>query len=131
MRTRDIAAINALANQPGVPELFGVEAFDFTDAVNDERNVFLAHRGCLLLCEWSGPRIYQLHLASPKGYSAVKATAEMVEHARGFSDVLWAQIPLDNVGTRKLAGFLGFDRLGFGHNPFLGQEVEYFRCPSL
>ncbi len=49
--------VNSLANLPGVPELFGVEAFDFTQAVQNDKNVFLINDGAMAICEWSAPFI--------------------------------------------------------------------------
>lgn len=134
MRTRDIAAINALANQPGVPELFGVEAFDFTDVVANESTIFLLHDGGLAICEWSAPRVYQCHLifsADCRRRRAVNAAIAMRDHMFDHhADMLWGQPPLSNVTGRKLIALAGFWHAGYGYNPLVGHTEHVVCRPS-
>jgi hypothetical protein len=129
--TRDVEAVNAIANLPGVPELFGAEAFDFSAAVADERNVFLLHDGALAICEWSAPRVYQCHLIfSPecRRRKAVRAAIAMRDHMFAHhADMLWGQPPLGNIEGRKLIALAGFKHAGFGHHPLVG-DTELVTC---
>ena len=135
METRDVEAINAIANLPGVPELFGAEAFDFTEAVANPLNIFLLHDGALAICEWSAPRVYQCHLIfAPecRRRRAVNAAIAMRDHMlREHADMLWGQPPLDNIPGRKLIALAGFKSVGEGFNTLLGKPVEYVTCGSV
>lgn len=130
MRTFDVEYVNAIANAPGVPELLGAESFDFTAAIKDRSNIFLAHGGAVGLFEWSAPRTYQGHLMfgpECRGRKAVRAAAAMRDHMfANHASMLWGQPPVGNC-IAKLLRMIGFKPAGEGHNPLVG-KVEYFTC---
>ena len=131
MRTYDADLVNRIANSPGVPELLGAEAFDFTAAIGVPTNIFLHHRGAIAICEFSAPRVYQCHLIfAPecRGRKAVRAAIEMRDYMFAHhADMLWGQPAIDNEAGRKLIRMAGFQPAGFGENPLVG-KVEYLTC---
>lgn len=131
MRTFDAELINGIANSPGVPELLGAEAFDFTVALRDEATIFLHNQGAVAICEWSAPRVYQCHLLfAPqcRGRRALKAAGEMRDFMfANPADMLWGQPPVSNKAGRKLIRALGFTHAGFGEHPLVG-AVEFLTC---
>lgn len=131
MRTRDADLVNSIANAPGVPEMLGVEAFDFTEALKLDSNIFLTAPGAVGIFEWSAPRIYQGHLIfspSCKGRRAVRAAEQMRDFMfTNHADMLWGQPPVHLEGARKLLRMIGFAPEGFGSHPLVG-DVEYLSC---
>ena len=131
MRTFDAELVNRIANSPGVPELLGAEAFDFTAALQDRSNIFLHHEGAVAICEWSAPRVYQCHLIfAPecRRRRAVNAAIAMRDFMlANHADLLWGQPAMSNVAARKLIRLAGFAHAGFGTNPLVG-ETEHFVC---
>lgn len=131
MRTYDADLVNRIANAPGVPELLGAEAFDFTVAIAVSTNIFLHCRGAIAICEFSAPRVYQCHLIfspSCRGIKALRAAAEMRDFMfANHADMLWGQPAVSNRAGRKLIRMLGFEPAGFGENPLVG-PVEYLTC---
>lgn len=131
MRTFDAALVNRIANSPGVPELLGAAAFDFTVALDLKTNIFLHYGGAVAICEWSAPRVYQCHLIfgpECRGRRAVRAALVMrdfmLEH---HADMLWGQPAIGNRAGRKLIRMAGFGPAGFGENALVG-AVEYLTC---
>lgn len=131
MRTFDAGVVNDIANAPGVPELFGVEGFDFTAAIQNLSNIFLVEEGGLAICEWSAPRVYQCHLIfapSCRRRKAVRSAERMRDHMfSNHADMLWGQPPIANEAARKLIRMVGFEPAGTGHNDLVG-DVEYLVC---
>lgn len=131
MRTFDAELVNRIANSPGVPELLGAEAFDFTVAIGVRTNIFLHHRGAIAICEFSAPRVYQCHLIfAPecRGRQAVNAALAMRDFMfANHADMLWGQPALGNRAGRKLIRMVGFEPAGFGENALVG-PVEYLTC---
>lgn len=131
MRTFDAGVVNAIANAPGVPELFGVDAFDFTSAIQKRSNIFLESNGAVGIFDWSAPGVFEGHLLfSPqcRGLRAFREASRMRDYMFAHhAGMLWAQPPVANEAGRRLVQMLGFDHAGFGENDLLG-PVEYFQC---
>lgn len=129
MRTFDAELVNRIANSPGVPELLGAEAFEFSASIRD--HIFLHHEGAIAICEWSAPRVYQCHLLfSPecRGRRAVRAAIAMRDFMfANHADMLWGQPALANAPARKLIRMVGFEPAGEGDHPMVG-PVEYLTC---
>ena len=131
MRTFDAEMVNRIANAPGVPELLGAEAFDFSAAIKVPTNIFLHYQGGIAICEFSAPRVYQCHLIfAPdcRGRKALRSAIAMRDFMfANHADMLWGQPPIGNAAARKLIRMAGFEPAGFGENPLVG-EVEYLIC---
>lgn len=115
-RTRDAAAVNALANDPLMRPCLGgnpADPLDLANAVADEANLFLAGTHGVLIYAWSAPRTYELHaMIRPAGRGgwARRFIAETLEHVALYcaASLIWCRAAPDRRDVRWLACSLGF-----------------------
>lgn len=135
MRTFDPAVPNRVANIPEVARalcLGGEEmSFDFSQAIADPQNVFLADGGGVSMFIWSAPRVFEWHLVFAPGFRgrvAIDATERMRDAMLSdYADMLWARPPVSNRAVRWLARHIGMKSEGFAVHPLIG-DVEYLTC---
>ena len=128
-RLHDAALANEIANLPGVGEyLMADHAFDFSEAIESERVIFLHDDGGIAIFSWSAPRVYECHLffrPECRGKRAIEASFRMIdwmvpEHA----DALWAQPPAGQKAAIWIGLRVGFHLAGTSTHPTLG-PVQY------
>lgn len=128
-RLWDAELANTIANLPEVgPYLMADCDFDFSDAIANDRNIFLHDDGGIAVFSWSAPRVYECHLffrPECRGKRAVAASHRMIdwmvpEHA----SVLWAQPPVGQKAAIWIGLRVGFGLAGQFTHPTLGL-VQY------
>lgn len=128
-RLTDARLANEIANLPEVgPYLMADCDFDFTEAVENDRNFFLHDDGGIAVFAWSAPRVYECHLffrPETRGKRAVEASMRMIDwmHPR-FASAFWAQPPIGQKAAIWIGLRVGFKMRDTFNHPQLG-PVQY------
>lgn len=124
----DASLPNEIANLPEVgPYLMADCDFDFSDAIANDRNVFLHDAGGIAVFAWSAPRVYECHLffrPECRGKSAVEASLRMLNWMAPLASVFWAQPPIGQKAAIWIGLRVGFRKEGTFVHPQLG-PVQY------
>lgn len=128
-RLHDASLPNEIANLPGVGEyLMAGCVFDFSEAIECDRNFFLHDDGGIAIFAWSAPRVYECHLffrPECRGKRAVEASFRMINWmVPAHADALWAQPPVGQKAAIWIGLRTGFKKNGTFTHPTLG-PVQY------
>lgn len=128
-RLRDAALANEIANLPGVGEYLMADCtFDFSDAIESDRNIFLHDSGGIAIFAWSAPRVYEVHLffrPECRGRNAIDACFRMIDWlVPEYADAIWAQPPVGQKSPVWMALRTGFKKGAVSAHPVLG-PVQY------
>ena len=113
----DTAEIAAIINHPSVrPHVGpGVDAFDPSGLIADDKNILLFDEGGGQFFHWKGPGIYEAHsFYLVRGKDALergRAAIRLMFNEYG-AEKLWRAPPLENRGARWFNRQLGFRSLG-------------------
>lgn len=127
-RLLDASLANEIANLPEVgPYLMADCDFDFSEAIESERTVFLHDDGGIAIFSWSAPRIYEGHLffrPESRGKRAVEATLRMIDWMKPLADMVWTQPPASHKAAIWMGFRTGFKKAGTFFHPTIG-PVQY------
>lgn len=134
-REVDSALVNRIANDPSVAPTFGMPdcgPMDFREVIErrDDHVVLSDGAAVVAICEWSAPRVWQVHamaLPEARGRHAVQAFREAADwmFEREGARLLWAQVAQRHVA--QCARMVGFRRTGGGFHHVLG-AVDYYEA---
>lgn len=135
--SRDVAAFNAIANDPSVLPWVaqkGVAGLDLAPVLDDPRNVGFLYDGCCFVAHWLEPGLYEVHsmaLPSARGPLVAEAARASIAHMFMATDAmeLCTRVVRGNLAadalTRRMGFALRFEREGVWD----GKGVRYFALP--